>query len=250
MTLGYPIASIQVVLWETTNWLTLMPDIAVLAIEEVVKEPVVKEADEARRISALMEDLGVGCIADTFWNMRDCLIFVGHLPLTLMLSNMYITLLEKGKEVYPGSRGMRCIFFSLCPIHGWTLCTQTRIFVQHFAGKIFMNLGQVLQLGDGLGVSLCGLRGWGWGMSGNGHVLVMIWGKTFFGGGLSLYMDIRLHDDYTLLFIANDRQYPSKHSIIWLLCYALGKETATVWSRWTKLIATRWDLLLLMHRYL
>ena len=53
-----PENDIQVVLWETTNWLTLMPDTAVLAIEEVVKEPVVKEADEARRISALMEDLG------------------------------------------------------------------------------------------------------------------------------------------------------------------------------------------------
>ena len=78
-----------------------------------------------------------------------------------------------------------------------------------------MNLGQVLQFSDGLGVSLCGLRGWGWGRSGNGHVLVMIWGKTFVLGGLSLYilMDIRLHDDYTLVSIANDSQYPSKHLI-------------------------------------
>jgi len=60
-----PENDIQLVLWETTNWLTLMPGTAVLAIEEVVKEPVVKEADEVRRISALMEDLGVGSVSQT-----------------------------------------------------------------------------------------------------------------------------------------------------------------------------------------
>lgn len=90
---------------------------------------------------------------------------------------------ERKGSIHRQQRHAMLFFFSsLCPIHGWTLCTQNQIFVRHFAGKISMNLGRVLQPGDGLGVGLCGLRGWGWSRSGNGHVLIMIWGKTFLLG--------------------------------------------------------------------
>ena len=62
-------------------------DIAALAFKEVIREPVVREADEARGISALVADLGVGGVCSR--RLRRSLI---SMSLTLMPSLMLTAL--------------------------------------------------------------------------------------------------------------------------------------------------------------
>ena len=111
-------------------------DIAALAYKEVVREPVVREADEARGISALVADLGVRGV----WQPQTEALFDVRVIDTDTQSyvqravSSVLATAESGKKtkICTGITGTPCIVFALCAFGRWSLGTRGSVCDQTF----------------------------------------------------------------------------------------------------------------------